>query len=560
LPTPAPPQPPPETTGAPVTAGGAAAALAPRARPLGTMASLGAAMRSWRTASVVLLQFSSGMPLGLVWIAIPDWMRKIGVDIRVVGLITLAQAPWTFKFLWSPLMDRYTPPFLGRRRGWAALAQVALCILTLGLAGVGRHPDTPWVVAALALAIAFASATQDIALDAYAVDVLRPDEQAVAGGARTAVYRMAMLVAGGLAITAAGRFSWPLVLCGLALLYLPMLLLTWKAPEPAGLPAAPRTMREAVWLPFVGFLARRRALEILAFVILYRLTDNLAQSLQRPFLVEMGYSDFDRGFALSTIGLAGTLVGVFLGGAATAPLGLGRSLWIFGVLQAFSNLGYVVLSTLGHADRPVMYAAIGFETLAAGLGMGALSVLLLRMTQKRFSATQYALFSSLFGLPRLVAGPICGFAVDAVGWTAFFWFAIVAGLPALLLLTRFAPWGAREPAFAVETVAARELPLPPRALAGRGAAGGLAGAVFAALLAALLAALKAMRAAPGHPPRPFDLGAPLRALAAPGDAGGWLTLLGITVFALVCGLLAAAVAAARHGAGRDLAADPGDGA
>jgi len=544
-----------------VTAGGAAAALAPPARPLGTMASLGAAMRSWRTASVVLLQFSSGMPLGLVWIAIPDWMRKIGVDIRVVGLITLAQAPWTFKFLWSPLMDRYTPPFLGRRRGWAALAQVALCILTLGLAGVGRHPDTPWVVAALALAIAFASATQDIALDAYAVDVLRPDEQAVAGGARTAVYRMAMLVAGGLAITAAGRFSWPLVLCGLALLYLPMLLLTWKAPEPAGLPAAPRTMREAVWLPFVGFLARRRALEILAFVILYRLTDNLAQSLQRPFLVEMGYSDFDRGFALSTIGLAGTLVGVFLGGAATAPLGLGRSLWIFGVLQAFSNLGYVVLSTLGHADRPVMYAAIGFETLAAGLGMGALSVLLLRMTQKRFSATQYALFSSLFGLPRLVAGPICGFAVDAVGWTAFFWFAIVAGLPALLLLTRFAPWGAREPAFAVETVAARELPLPPRALAGRGVAGGLAGAVFAALLAALLAALKAMRAAPGHPaPRPFDLGAPLRALAAPGDAGGWLTLLGIAVFALVCGLLAAAVAAARHGAGRDLAADPGDGA
>jgi len=524
------------------------------------MASLAAAMRSWRTASVVLLQFSSGMPLGLVWIAIPDWMRKIGVDIRVVGLITLAQAPWTFKFLWSPLMDRYTPPFLGRRRGWAALAQVALCILTLGLAGVGHHPDTPWVVAALALAIAFASATQDIALDAYAVDVLRPDEQAVAGGARTAVYRMAMLVAGGLAITAAGRFSWPLVLCGLALLYLPMLLLTWKSPEPAGLPPAPRSLREAVWLPFVGFLARRRALEILAFVILYRLTDNLAQSLQRPFLVEMGYSDFDRGFALSTIGLAGTLIGVFLGGAATAPLGLGRSLWIFGVLQAFSNLGYVVLSTLGHADRPVMYAAIGFETLAAGLGMGALSVLLLRMTQKRFSATQYALFSSLFGLPRLVAGPICGFAVDAVGWTAFFWFAIVAGLPALLLLTRFAPWGAREPAFAVETVAARELPLPPRALAGRAAAGGLTGAVFAALLAALLAALKAMRAIPGHPPRPFDLGAPLRALAAPGDAGGWLTLLGIAVFALVCGLLAAAVAAARHGAGRELAADPAGGA
>jgi PAT family beta-lactamase induction signal transducer AmpG len=544
---------------APATAGGAAAVKA-NERPPGTMASLAAAMRSWRTASVVLLSFSSGLPLGLVWIAIPDWMRKIGVDIRVVGLITLAQAPWTFKFLWSPLMDRYTPPFFGRRRGWAALTQIALCVLTLGLAGVGHHPDTPWVVAALALAIAFASASQDIALDAYAVDVLRPDEQAVAGGARTAIYRVGMVAAGGIAITLAGRLSWPVVNVGLALLYLPMLVITWKAPEPPGLPPPPRTLRDAVWLPFVGFLARRRALEILAFVILYRLTDNLAQSLQRPFLVEMGYSDFDRGFALSTIGLVGTLTGVFLGGAATAPLGLGRALWIFGALQALSNAGYVVLSTLGHADRLVMYAAIGFETLAAGLGMGALSVLLLRMTQKRFSATQYALFSSLFGLPRLVAGPICGFAVDAVGWTSFFWFAILAGLPALLLLTRFAPWGAREPAFEVELTAARDRPLSSRELGARAAAGALAGGAFAALVTALLAALKAMRAAPGHPAGPFDLVTPLRALAAPEGVGGWLTIAGIVAFALVCGLLAAAIAAASHGAGRELATDQAGGA
>jgi PAT family beta-lactamase induction signal transducer AmpG len=525
-------------------------------RPPGTLASLAAAMRSWRTASVVLLSFSSGLPLGLVWIAIPDWMRKIGVDIRVVGLMTLAQAPWTFKFLWSPLMDRYTPPWLGRRRGWAALMQVALCALTLVLAGVGQHPDTPWVVASLALAIAFASASQDIALDAYAVDVLRPDEQAVAGGARTAVYRVAMVAAGGVAITAAGRLSWPVVNCGLALLYLPMLAVTWKAPEPAGLAPAPRTLREAVWHPFIGFLARRHALEILAFVILYRLTDNLAQSLQRPFLVEMGYSDFDRGFALSTIGLVGTLTGVFLGGAATAPLGLGRALWIFGALQAVSNLGYVLLAERGGVDLPLMYGAIGFETLCAGLGMGALSVLLLRMTQKRFSATQYALFSSLFGLPRLVAGPICGFVVDAAGWTRFFWFAIASGLPALVLLTRFAPWGAREPAFEVEAAGTREQPLPPRALASRAAAGALLGGAFATLVTALLGALKAMRAAPGHPAQPFDLAPPLRALASPGGAGAWLTLAGIVVFGLVCGLFTAAVAAARHGAGRDLASDP----
>jgi PAT family beta-lactamase induction signal transducer AmpG len=527
----------------------------PAARRPGTVASLAQAMRSWRTTAVVLLSFSSGLPLGLVWIAIPDWMHKIGVDIRIVGLMTLAQAPWTFKFLWSPLMDRYSPPWLGRRRGWAALAQVALLVLTLGLAGVGQHPDTPWVVAALTLAIAFASASQDIAIDAYAVDVLRPDEQAVAVGARTAMYRVAMMAAGGLAITAAGRYSWPAVLVILAALYLPMLAVSWKAPEPAGVPPPPRSLREAVWYPFVGFLARRRALELLAFMILYRLSDNLAQSLQRPFLVEMGYSDFDRGFALSSIGLVCTLAGTFLGGAATAPLGLGRALWIFGVLQAFANTGYVFLSMAGGVNRPLMYGAIGFETLSSGLGMGALGVLLLRMTQKRFSATQYALFSSLFGLPRLVAGPICGFAVDAVGWTRFFWFAIAAGLPGLLLLLRFAPWGAREPAFEVELTPARNRPLGSAALAARAAAGMLAGSGFAAQVTALLAALKTMRGAPGHPGLPFGLAAPMRALAAPDGIAGWLTLAGVLTCGLVCGLLAAAVAAARHGEGRELAFD-----
>src|SRR5262245_18681359 len=162
-------------------------------------------MTSWRTASVSLLSFSSGLPLGIVVLAIPDWLRSIDVDIRLIGLLGLTQAPWSFKLLWSPLMDRFAPPLLGRRRGWAALAQVALLVLTLCLAGVGGHPDTPWVVAALALAIAFASATQDIAVDAYAVEVLRPDEQGVAVGARTALYRAAMFVAGGLSISLAGR-------------------------------------------------------------------------------------------------------------------------------------------------------------------------------------------------------------------------------------------------------------------------------------------------------------------------------------------------------------------
>ncbi len=407
------------------------------------------ALRSWRTAAVVLLSFSSGLPLGLVWIAIPDWMRSIGVDIRLVGLITLAQAPWSAKVAWAPLLDRYAPPWLGRRRGWMAVTQVALLALGLALAGLGAHPDTPWVVGALALAIAFAAATQDIVIDAYAVDVLRPDEQGLAVGARTALYRAAMFVAGGASITLAGHFSWPAVNVGLALLYLPMLLVTWRAPEPPQPAGTPATLAEAVWLPLRGLFSRPRAIEILAFVVCYKLADNLAGALIRPFLFDMGYSDTDRGVALATIGLAATLVGTFLGGLVTTAIGLGHSLWVFGFLQVFSNLGYVLVAA-SPVNRPLMYGATGFESFTSGLGTGAFAVLLLRLTEKRFSATQYALLTSLFGLPRLISGPLSGFLVGAFGWLKFFWITIAAGVPGLLLLARFVPLGAREPTVAVE--------------------------------------------------------------------------------------------------------------
>ena len=408
------------------------------------------ALSSWRTAAVSLLSFASGLPLGLVLIAIPDWMRTIGVDIRLVGLFTLTQAPWTFKVFWAPVLERYSPPWLGRRRGWTALMQVALLLGTLGLAGVGQHPQALWVVGALSLAIACASATQDIAIDAYAVEVLRPAEQGVAVGARTAIYRAAMYVSGGLSITLAGHYSWPLVNVGLALLYLPLLVITYKAPEPEEPLVAPHNWSQAVWLPLRGVWQRHRALEILAFVCLYKLGDNLAGALLRPFLIDLGYSTFDRGVTLATVGLVATLAGTFLGGILTTLTGLGHALWIGGFLQILSNIGYVLLADSG-VNRPLLIAAMTVENLTQGLGTGAFSVLLLRLTQKRFSATQYALFSSLFGLPRLWAGPISGFLIAALGWKTFFWLTMLAGIPGLLLLQRFAPFGVREPALDVET-------------------------------------------------------------------------------------------------------------
>lgn len=522
-----------------------------------TWVSLARAFTSWRTASVTLMSFSSGMPLGLVWIAIPDWMRDIGVDIRIVGLITLAQAPWTFKFLWAPLMDRYVPPKLGRRRGWAAITQLLLFVFTLMLAGVGDHPDTPWVVAALAMAIAFAAASQDIAVDAYAVDVLRPEEQAIAVGARNFLYRVGMIwVAGGTAITLAGKYGWSAVNVFLACLYLPMLLVTWKAPEPPGTAAAPTTLKEAVWYPFLGFLARHRALEILAFIILYKLADQLAQSLQRPFLIDMGYNEVDRGVALSTVGVFGNVLGTFIGGLLTAPLGLGRALWVFGFFQIFSNAGYALIAAEGEVNRTLMLSAIGFETFSSGLGSGAFSVLLLRMTQKRFSATQYALFSSLFGLPRILAGPIAGFSAYAVGWETFFWATMVIGIPGMVMLSRFVAWNARDVEFRIEPPRIRR-PLTGGELATRGLAGAFVGFASGALLTALLSALKVVNDAVKEGGQAaFDMWTPLINIGRPVDNAGWLTLIGLLVWGVTCGLFTAAVSAARHGAGQDLGLDP----
>lgn len=509
---------------------------------LGPVRGLIRSLTSWRTAAVALLSFSSGLPLGLVWYSIPDWMRDIGVDIRIVGLFTLAQAPWAFKVVWSPLMDRYVPPFWGRRRGWMAVTQLALFVLGLFLAGVGDHPEAIWVVGALALAIALASASFDVAYDAYAVDVLHTEEQGAAVGARVALYRAAMMVAGGAAITLAGRFGWGAVNALLALVYLPMIALTWKAPEPERDYPPPPTLRDAVWQPFIGFLARPRALEILAFVLLYKFADQLAQALTRPFLIDMGYNADHRGVALSTVGMVATIAGAFLGGWVTTLAGLGHSLWLFGGLQVFSNVGYFLLAGAG-MSLPMMYGATSFELFTSGLGTGAFGVLLLRITQKRFSATQYALFTSLFALPRLLAGPITGFVVDAIGWRIFFLSTMVMGIPGLVMLYRFVPFGTREPHFEVEHTETHAGGKPVSTLVLRGVVGGAIAGGVALLLTAVLAALKLLRESPE---RGFDLVAATSSLLEPQVVTDWVQLAGIVAFAVIGGTFTAAVAAARR--------------
>ena len=506
--------------------------------------SLWAALTSWRVASVVVLSVASGLPFGIVAKAIPAWLTYAGFDVATIGWLSLTRAPWSFKFLWAPLMDRFSFPFLGRKRSWMLVAQIGLIFSIALLALQGANPTVAWAVG-LALAIAFFSATQDVAIDGYAVEILERHEQGVAVGARTALWRGAFFVSAGLGITlsSAGWLgSWPPVWLGLAAFFVPMAFVVVLAPEPRLTTAPPLSLREAVFDPLVAIFRTRYAITIMAFVVLYKLGDNLATALTTPFLIHMQFSKVDVGVATATIGLFATLGGTFLGGALTGRLGLGHSLWIFGVLQALSNLGYVAVEKI--PTRPVMYSAIGFDNLCQGVGTGAFGVLLLRLTQKRFSATQYALLSSLFAIGGIIAGPPAGILVETIGWSPFFVFSVFAAIPGLVMLHRFAPLGVREPTISLELGTSVGNPITRGALFLYAALGTIAGVALGIAINALLTAL---RVAAKQDDIGFDYLHALEALVTPSTPGEWVNLAGPIAFGLVIGLGAAALLAARRG-------------
>jgi PAT family beta-lactamase induction signal transducer AmpG len=529
-----------------------------RARP-GTLASLRAALGSRRIGAVTLQSFSSGLPLGLVWIALPAWLTYRGVDIKTVGLFSLAQAPWTFKFLWAPLMDRYRFPVLGRKRSWMIVCQLFLFAGTAFLATQAANPRVG-TVAAMAVFIAFWSASQDIAIDGYAVEVLEREEQGLAVGARVALYRAATLIAGAVAITFGEKIGWGWVFWGLAIIFLPLMAVVVWSPEPAIPAPPPRTLRDAVFDPLLDIFRRSRAVQIIGFLLLYKFGENLATALTRPFLIQKCYSPEDVGLATATIGLVAIIVGTFFGGWMTERIGLGRALWIFGIIQAVGFLGYILVDRLtpgapcGGGAHPVgseqpfahrltMYGAIAVENACQAMATGAFGVLLLRLTQKQFSATQYALFSSIFALGRTLAGPPAGFLVDGLGWTPFFLVSTLASIPGLVLLHRFSPFGRREPEIGDEEPMLRR-PVTKMALAGRALAGMAAGTLLAGATSSLLAAFKAVRA---HPGSPLDFTAEAVRLLSPGSPSGWLRLAGVVVVGLLCGGATAALLAAQHG-------------
>ncbi len=503
--------------------------------------SVWAAFSTWRVASVSLLSISSGLPLGLVIFAIPSWMTTVGVDIKTVGVITLAQAPYAFKFLWAPLMDRYWPPFLGRKRGWVLLMQAALALGLGALAWVAAAP-TIWAVATLMVLISFASASQDIAYDAYAVEVLEPSEYGAATSGRTALYRAAMWVSGNVVISLGPVWGWQPTLAALAVIFGALMPVTVFAAEVKTPPPAVTTLRAALWQPFVGFLSRSRALEITAFIFFYKLADNLASALVRPFLLTHGYSNWDVGVGSGLAVMISVSAGTVVGGLATLRIGVTRALWIFGVIQGLSNVGYALIASQP-VDRTLLYFGVSLENFTSGLGNAAFAILLLKLTEKRFSATQFALLTSLAALGRTISGPPAGALAFSLGWRDFFLLSIPAAVPGLVLLHRFAPW--RQPDLTV--LEADAAVIVPAGAPWRSGQLWLAGVVTTLVAtgagiagAALLTALRAVKDS-----APFDYAEALLATVRPAGLSDGIDLVGASLFGLLGGFAVAAYRAAR---------------
>ncbi|MCX5590054.1 AmpG family muropeptide MFS transporter [Alcaligenes endophyticus] len=391
-----------------------------------------------RVFPLLVLGFASGLPLALVSGTLQAWLTTTGSPEEQIGLLTLAGSAYTLKFLWAPLIDRYCLPFLGRRRGWMLLTQVLLAISLLLMSRL--DPSTQLgLVFALAFWIAFLSATQDIAFDAYSTDVLQADERAAGAAVRVTGYRIGMIMSGGLAMVLAAQVGWENTYATMAAIMALMTLATLKAPEPEVQRRAPRSLYEAVQAPFTEFFSRRGALAMLLLIVLYKLGDSFASALSTTFLLrEAGFSLEAVGYANKVVGLAATILGALLGGALMVPLGLYRALLLFGVLQAVSNFGYWYLSIQPESSIWLMGAVISIENLCGGLGTTAFVALVMALCNQSYSAAQFALLSALSAVGRTyLAGPLSGYMVKSFGWPSFFLSTVLIALPGLVMLWHY---------------------------------------------------------------------------------------------------------------------------
>jgi MFS transporter, PAT family, beta-lactamase induction signal transducer AmpG len=394
----------------------------------------------------VFTGFTSGMPLYVLFQLVPGWLRVEGVGLAEIGFFALVQFPYTWKFLWSPFMDRFTLPFLGHRRGSMLVTQVLL-LLSIGALGFIRPDLNLWTVAYLSAAIAFFSASQDIVLDAYRRELLPDVELGLGNSIHVQAYRLSGLVPGALGLILADYFAWHIVFVIIGLFMLVGIVMTLVIDEAIENPTPPKNMRDAVIEPFRDFIGRaglRSALLVLAFLFLYKLGDNMATALQTPFFIDVGFTLTQIGAIAKTAGLVAAITGGMVGGLIMVKLSINRALWLFGVVQIVSILGFAVLAEVG-ANPWMLGVVVVFEYLGVGLGSAALIAFMARTTNPAFAATQLALFTALVSVPRVFANAVTGVIVEQTGWTNFFLLCTALAVPGMLLLLKVAPWNEEVP-------------------------------------------------------------------------------------------------------------------
>jgi len=379
-----------------------------------------------------LMGFSCGTPLLLTSTVLQAWMTEQGVDLTVIGFFSLVGLPYTLKFLWAPIFDRFSLPFLGRRRGWMLLMQLVLILALIGL-GLNDPGQTPWLVALAAFFVTFFSASQDIVVDAYRREDLSDNQLGLGSSLYVNGYRVGMLLAGSGGLILADHFSFDQVYLLMAASLLVGVATTLLCREPALTKGTPRTFREAIVEPFVDYFSRDRALWLLLFILLYKIGDQMASTLTTPFYLALGFSKTQIGAVAKLFGFWSTIIGGLAGGAILMRIGIIRSLWLFGILQGVSILSFSALALIGNSVAGLIVAII-LEQLTSGMGTSAYVAYMASLTNKRFTATQYALLSSCMGIPRVIVAAPAGWLAEQAGWPLFFFGCALAAIPGLLLL------------------------------------------------------------------------------------------------------------------------------
>ena len=400
---------------------------------------------SGRMLVALLMGFACGLPLLLTISLLQAWMKEEGVDLTVIGLMALVGLPYTLKFLWAPFLDRFTLPFFGRRRGWLLVAQLSLIFSIVGL-GLTDPGNNPWMVAFAAFLVTFFSASQDIVVDAYRREDLSDEELGLGSSLYVNGYRVGMLLASGGGLIMADHMSFFMVYVIMAACMLPGVLTTLLAPEPDVSAGTPKSLKEAVVGPLVDYFSRSGAVWILAFILLYKIGDQMASAMTMPFYLDMGFSKTEIGTVVKIFGFWATIAGSLIGGVLMLRMGINRSLWIFGFLQALSTAGFAILAKIGY-NISLLSGVIAFENLSAGMGTAAYVAFMASITNKKFTATQYALLTSLMGIPRVMASAPTGFLAKNIGWEGFFIFCTLIAIPGMLLLFKFAPWNTKRMEF-----------------------------------------------------------------------------------------------------------------